>query len=541
MAAELMAEHTPTDRGRAVTGHAVGVASVRDFGAVGDGKADDSTAFQTAISASQNLFVPPGRYRLGRTVKLAHGQRIFGAGKSAWEPYGEKTFPDVTRSEILVDGILAFDASGSNSTTIEGIAIKAIGGRQSRWGWPSGKQAGAIGLDITGSTQFEARDISFHGLEVAVDSNQQAGSPDTQIPNISDWAATDCGLVFRFGNASSTVYTVRDARIADCATTAHCDGIIDAHRCDGLRLENLRLFHGNGTSVSIRDTPFVTISAVTVFETSHDQVILKNCFYVSATGLLLARAGAYKGARPYPQQVALTLDGCSDVSISGQIQQPTGRAVTIANCTNINLDCAIGTPFWTTGNQHSLDGAVTVTGSTSVNIRSSFGGLGRDYWVSVWADPLSAQTLSGSVSSDRSIGVVRAIGLQQQGGYTFALPTAIMLPARGVKSLRTIRVFIPAGKVFKARSVEITASPAQLCAVSGAGGKPVICDHSEEWLGSGSARANLGSITSQDHVFQDNTTGPAGWYAIDLMLRNPMDRPITVPADTQIRISTVLA
>jgi hypothetical protein len=44
-------------------------ASVRDFGAVGDGKADDSGAFQRAIDSGRgDIFVPRGRYRFAKTV-----------------------------------------------------------------------------------------------------------------------------------------------------------------------------------------------------------------------------------------------------------------------------------------------------------------------------------------------------------------------------------------------------------------------------------------------------------------------------------------
>ena len=44
-------------------------ASVREFGAVGDGKTDDSGAFQRAIDSGRgDIFVPRGRYRFEKTV-----------------------------------------------------------------------------------------------------------------------------------------------------------------------------------------------------------------------------------------------------------------------------------------------------------------------------------------------------------------------------------------------------------------------------------------------------------------------------------------
>lgn len=517
-----------------------GIASVRDFGAVGDGVADDSDAFRRAVAATRYLFVPPGRYRLGTTVKLASGQRVFGTGKSAWEPYNETSFPQLARSEILVDKILAFDATGTNSTTLEGMAIKARRGQQSRWGTPAGSQQGATGIDITGSSQFEARDLSFHGLDVAIDANQRAGSPDTQMPSISDWSATDCRCVFRFGNAASKVYTVRDARIGEAIVTIHCDNVVEAHRCDGLRLENLRLFHGNGTSIYIRETAFVTLSAVTVFETGGDQVVLENCSYLSAAGLLLARAGAYRGEGPYPQRVGLTLRRCHDAQINVQVQQPTGMAVMIADAANIDLACAIGTPFWMTGNQNHLSGAVTITLSTAVNLQASFGGEGRDYWASVWADAHSSQTLSGSVASDRSIGVIRATHLQQQGGHIFHLPNTVTLAPHQAQRFKTLRMFIPAGKIAKARSIQTSFFPLELATAPVNAKRMVVCTAQADMLGDDGERITVGTITDRDYTLYDNSRGSAGWYAIELGVSNPAAQAITVPADTIIAVSTIL-
>jgi hypothetical protein len=46
-----------------------GLANVRDFGAVGDGKSDDAEAFQRAIDSGRgDIFVPRGTYRLNKTV-----------------------------------------------------------------------------------------------------------------------------------------------------------------------------------------------------------------------------------------------------------------------------------------------------------------------------------------------------------------------------------------------------------------------------------------------------------------------------------------
>ena len=54
--------------------------SVKVFGARGDGKADDTEAFNKAFKASEGeVFVPPGRYRLTKAMMRA-GLSLRGAG-----------------------------------------------------------------------------------------------------------------------------------------------------------------------------------------------------------------------------------------------------------------------------------------------------------------------------------------------------------------------------------------------------------------------------------------------------------------------------
>lgn len=52
--------------------------SVADFGADPTGVTDATAAFNNALAASNNVYVPPGTYTIGNAVTLANGQRIYG-------------------------------------------------------------------------------------------------------------------------------------------------------------------------------------------------------------------------------------------------------------------------------------------------------------------------------------------------------------------------------------------------------------------------------------------------------------------------------
>lgn len=55
-----------------------GVVSVKDFGAVGDGVADDTAAIKAALEASSLVYVPPGDYAISDTLYLDADTELFG-------------------------------------------------------------------------------------------------------------------------------------------------------------------------------------------------------------------------------------------------------------------------------------------------------------------------------------------------------------------------------------------------------------------------------------------------------------------------------
>ncbi len=58
-----------------------GGGDVRDFGALGDGKTDDTKAIQKAIDAGGVVLLPEGRWLLERPLKISkHGTVLKGAG-----------------------------------------------------------------------------------------------------------------------------------------------------------------------------------------------------------------------------------------------------------------------------------------------------------------------------------------------------------------------------------------------------------------------------------------------------------------------------
>lgn len=57
--------------------------SVRDFGAVGDGLADDTLAFQSALAAHDSIVVPDGTYLISGTITIGERKSLTGNGQKA--------------------------------------------------------------------------------------------------------------------------------------------------------------------------------------------------------------------------------------------------------------------------------------------------------------------------------------------------------------------------------------------------------------------------------------------------------------------------
>ncbi len=66
-----------------------------DFGAVGDGVADDTDALQAAFDTRASVFIPEGTYRFTRTLYARSRSNIYGSG-GGWNPVGQ--------THLLYDG-----------------------------------------------------------------------------------------------------------------------------------------------------------------------------------------------------------------------------------------------------------------------------------------------------------------------------------------------------------------------------------------------------------------------------------------------------
>ena len=131
--------------------------NVKDFGAVGDGTANDHPAIARAIAAVPSggvVVFPSGNYRVNTTIDVPETVTLRGASRSA--------------TTISTSGrITAFDvAPGHNGVTLESMAITAPGAPRTRG--TSGLKAIAPDL-ASGIGYLVIRDVDINGFDQALD------------------------------------------------------------------------------------------------------------------------------------------------------------------------------------------------------------------------------------------------------------------------------------------------------------------------------------------------------------------------------------
>ena len=122
--------------------------SVRDFGAVGDGIADDTGAILAALAAHKSVFLPAGTYRTSATLPLTYGQTLYGEGEgsviqarmAAYDPVNLPEYPSPFNAVEMVDGYAALrnlrivgGASGVKIYGRDGPAVKNMVENVSIW------------------------------------------------------------------------------------------------------------------------------------------------------------------------------------------------------------------------------------------------------------------------------------------------------------------------------------------------------------------------------------------------------------------------
>jgi len=94
--------------------------NIKDFGALGDGKTDDTQAIKEAIARHKNVYLPTGWYRVTESIKLSEGTNLIGL-----HPFATQLIIDESESNFSGFGspVPVLESSEGGNDIINGIGI----------------------------------------------------------------------------------------------------------------------------------------------------------------------------------------------------------------------------------------------------------------------------------------------------------------------------------------------------------------------------------------------------------------------------------
>ena len=193
--------------------------SVKDFGAVGDGVADDTAAIQAALNASSNIYLPSGTYKTTAPLLLNSNNIITGAGISS-----------VIKNTTNLPVIKSITPTGSRIYFVGGSNFKIEGNT-------AGVVVGSIGLDMQNITYATWSNVWVNYIATGV----------------------------RHGNGYSSYYNT----YYSCIITSCTNGIVNSQLGNENRFIAIRIDATTGTSDTDCSCNSYIACAIEQFTTGH--------------------------------------------------------------------------------------------------------------------------------------------------------------------------------------------------------------------------------------------------------------------------------
>jgi len=187
------------------------IVSVKDFGAVGDGTTDDTTAIQAALNTGNSVYFPKGTYVISSALTPVSNQRIYGSGQQ--------------------NSIIKQTSASANAFTLSSLTWVYI----EQLSITCSATSTANGIYVTGGGNCFITDVYvssfFHGFQF-----QSAGS--LQVSRCYSTTNLSHGFYLNTNGSTPTV----GVWIRDCYSTANTgDGICITGLVTGIYLDTLEL------------------------------------------------------------------------------------------------------------------------------------------------------------------------------------------------------------------------------------------------------------------------------------------------------------
>jgi hypothetical protein len=273
------------------------VVSVKDFGAVGDGVADDTAAIQAAINAAASVFVPPGTYRISSLLTLTQSRFSITGVKG-------KSILKATGNNAILGPAADFNAEFAE---VSGLTFTSN---------TAGQGTGIYSPSSWYLSHWTVRECSFEG-KLAYGIN---------APLIGCLISRCDFGVYNAGPAHIAIYSVGQVspeRTLNSNTISGCE----IARCYG----NYAVYFKYGFKLVIENTIIEqnnnTIAALGLDGISFPE--LKSCWFEANTSPAVIRVDLFSGV----DVTLLSIEGC----LFNLFTSPTTEVVNFASTSNKNV------------------------------------------------------------------------------------------------------------------------------------------------------------------------------------------------------------
>jgi len=271
--------------------------SVMDFGAVGDGVADDTAAFRaacfslvpvTAAIAHRGIYVPPGRYKITDTVYIHVGNWLFGSGLSTF--IDASGFPLVGTDPVFKLGWWLNGSTPVQDTAVGDLPPEIFG--MFVLGGPGGSGGAVVDLTFPGGI---IHDIWFSAPGTAI--NLAGGNVfdcliDGGLTGITVNGANQRIDNVQFFNPNYGITldgTCADTSIQGC-TFEYCEYeaiSVNGAGCDGVKIVGCNFFY---------NVQYATIAGAIRLRNSNQTVNVESCQFTNMKGpaIVLEQTGTNK-------------------------------------------------------------------------------------------------------------------------------------------------------------------------------------------------------------------------------------------------------
>lgn len=363
------------------------VANVLDYGAVGDGTTDDTTAVQAAVNSGANsVFFPDGTYLIN-AVALPSNIRLFGdatiKGKLGTsvpdgDSFSKKLFTASGKTNIVFDG-LKFDGgivgditgtefaatdpdslesllevSSCTNLTIKGCYFNNFNGQATATGTRNQRAKKGV-VYILGCTNVQIFECNL-GNNIYIEGFIVLDSSDVVIRNNYSFQDDDNKRI-----SSPVAVTGKDTENVLIA-----DNIFIGHGGSGLNLWGRRNFKvTNNSFISARGVDFSNEGGYSVTESPIDVSICNNT--VDLTGSTSYISSSNNSGIKVIGDTAYSIRG---VFISGNTVQSCDQSIFVDRCVDARIESNRVRNPWGTGAGKGL--GISCTDSTFVQIQNNF-------------------------------------------------------------------------------------------------------------------------------------------------------------------------